>query len=125
MVSVSSRTDYLLGGRLISSPPGGSPSETLAAAREGAWAAAIARAKRCASRPSRPRRGGGASSPRARARGRARLPRRLEVHTHRPRRSSAAELEDWAARLDEWGDAQTATFVREAAAAYAERGLLA
>jgi propanediol dehydratase small subunit len=50
----------------------------------------------------------------------------LEVYTAlRPRRSSAAELEDWATRLDEWGAAQTAAFVREAAAAYAERGLLA
>lgn len=50
----------------------------------------------------------------------------LDVYTAlRPRRSSAAELEDWAARLDGWGAAQTAAFVREAAAAYAERGLLA
>ena len=50
----------------------------------------------------------------------------LEIYTAlRPRRSSAAELEDWAARLDGWGAGETATFVREAAAAYAERGLLA
>ena len=50
----------------------------------------------------------------------------LEIYTAlRPRRSTAAELESWAARLDGWGAGQTASFVREAAAAYAERGLLA
>jgi len=43
----------------------------------------------------------------------------------RPRRSSAAELEAWAERLDEWGAPVTAAFVREAAQVYAERGLLA
>ena len=43
----------------------------------------------------------------------------------RPRRSSAAELEQWAARLDELGASKTAAFVREAAGVYAERGLLA
>jgi propanediol dehydratase small subunit len=49
----------------------------------------------------------------------------LAVYTAlRPRRSSAAELEDWAARLQGWGAPRTASFVREAAAAYAERGLL-
>lgn len=50
----------------------------------------------------------------------------LEVYTAlRPGRSSAAELESWAARLDGWGAARTADFVREAAAAYVERGLVA
>jgi propanediol dehydratase small subunit len=50
----------------------------------------------------------------------------LDVYTAlRPRRSTAAELETWAARLEEWGAARTASFVREAAAAYADRGLLA
>lgn len=50
----------------------------------------------------------------------------LEVYTAlRPRRATAAELEDWAARLESHGAGQTAAFVREAAAAYADRGLLA
>jgi propanediol dehydratase small subunit len=50
----------------------------------------------------------------------------LEIYTAlRPHRSTAAELETWAARLEEGYDApRTAVFVREAAAAYAERGLL-
>lgn len=50
----------------------------------------------------------------------------LEVYTAlRPRRATAAELEQWAARLDGRGAARTADLVREAAAAYAQRGLLA
>ena len=50
----------------------------------------------------------------------------LELYTAlRPRRSTAAELEAWAARLDEDGAVQTAAFVREAAGVYATRGLLA
>jgi propanediol dehydratase small subunit len=50
----------------------------------------------------------------------------LEIYAAlRPRRSSAAELEAWAARLDEWSAPVTAAFVREAAQVYAERGLLA
>jgi propanediol dehydratase small subunit len=50
----------------------------------------------------------------------------LEVYTAlRPRRTTSAELERWAARLEtEWGATQTAAFVREAATVYAERGLL-
>jgi propanediol dehydratase small subunit len=49
----------------------------------------------------------------------------LAVYTAlRPRRSSASELAGWAARLDEWNAPRTAAFVREAASAYAERGLL-
>lgn len=43
----------------------------------------------------------------------------------RPRRATAAELEDWALRFEGLGAARTASFVREAAAVYAERGLLA
>jgi propanediol dehydratase small subunit len=43
----------------------------------------------------------------------------------RPRRATAAELEEWAARLEHLGASRTAAFVREAATAYAERGLLA
>jgi propanediol dehydratase small subunit len=50
----------------------------------------------------------------------------LEIYTAlRPRRSSAAELEAWADRLDGWGAPLTAAFVREAAQVYAKRGLLA
>ena len=50
----------------------------------------------------------------------------LEIYTAlRPRRSTAADLEEWAARLDSHEAGTTAAFVREAAAAYAERGLLA
>jgi propanediol dehydratase small subunit len=50
----------------------------------------------------------------------------LEIYAAlRPRRSSAAELASWAERLDEWDAPVTATFVREAAKVYAERGLLA
>ena len=50
----------------------------------------------------------------------------LEIYTAlRPRRSTARELEEWARRLDEWQAPLTAAFVREAAAVYAERNLLA
>jgi propanediol dehydratase small subunit len=50
----------------------------------------------------------------------------LEIYTAlRPGRSSAAQLEEWAARLDGWGATATAAFVREAAVAYQARGLLA
>lgn len=50
----------------------------------------------------------------------------LELYTAlRPRRSSASDLENWAARLEEGGAAATAAFVREAAEVYASRGLLA
>ena len=50
----------------------------------------------------------------------------LEIYTAlRPGRASAVELEGWAARLDGFDARHTAAFVREAASAYAERGLLA
>jgi propanediol dehydratase small subunit len=50
----------------------------------------------------------------------------LQIYTAlRPRRSSAGELEGWAARLEMLAAPLTATFVRDAAAVYAERGLLA
>jgi propanediol dehydratase small subunit len=51
----------------------------------------------------------------------------LEIYTAlRPHRSSAAALDAWADRLQtEFGAALTATFVREARAAYAARGFLA
>jgi propanediol dehydratase small subunit len=50
----------------------------------------------------------------------------LEIYTAlRPHRSTAAELDAWAARLEDEYDAPlSAAFVREATAAYAERGLL-
>jgi len=50
----------------------------------------------------------------------------LQIYTAlRPRRATAEELAAWAAQLDGFGAPKTAAFVREAAAAYAERGLLA
>jgi propanediol dehydratase small subunit len=50
----------------------------------------------------------------------------LDVYTAlRPGRATAAQLESWALRLDEHGATRTAAFVREAAAVYGDRGLLA
>jgi propanediol dehydratase small subunit len=50
----------------------------------------------------------------------------LAVYTAlRPRRATAAELDEWATLLEGYGAERTATFVREAAVAYEERGLLA
>lgn len=50
----------------------------------------------------------------------------LEAYTAlRPGRATAAELEAWAERLDGFGACSTAAFVREATAAYGDRGLLA
>jgi len=50
----------------------------------------------------------------------------LEIYTAlRPRRATADELEAWASRLEDLDASTTAAFVREAAAVYAERGLLA
>jgi len=50
----------------------------------------------------------------------------LEIYTAlRPHRSAAGDLEAWALRLEsEFSAPLTAAFVREAAAVYAERGLL-
>ena len=50
----------------------------------------------------------------------------LEIYTAlRPHRSAAADLDAWAARLEtEFSAPLTAAFVREAAVAYAGRGLL-
>jgi propanediol dehydratase small subunit len=51
--------------------------------------------------------------------------RLLEIYTAlRPGRSTAAELDEWALRLDGWEAPRTAAFVREAAAAYVDRGLV-
>jgi propanediol dehydratase small subunit len=50
----------------------------------------------------------------------------LAIYTAlRPRRSTAAELEEWAAQLEASDAPLTAAFVREACRVYAERGLLA
>jgi len=50
--------------------------------------------------------------------------RLLEIYTAlRPGRSTAAELEEWARRLEGWDAPRMAEFVREAAAAYVARGL--
>jgi propanediol dehydratase small subunit len=50
----------------------------------------------------------------------------LEIYSAlRPRRSSAAELEAWAERLDALGAPLNAAFVRDALRVYATRGLLA
>ena len=50
----------------------------------------------------------------------------LAIYTAlRPGRSTAGELESWAARLEEQGAARNAALVREALAAYRERSLLA
>jgi len=50
----------------------------------------------------------------------------LEVYTAlRPGRSSAADLQAWAVRLEGWRAPLTAAFVREALEVYATRGLLA
>jgi propanediol dehydratase small subunit len=127
--------DYPLGGRrpdLVRTPLGTPLEElTLAAAREGAVAAAELRAT-----PETLAR----QADIARAAGRAQLADNLEraaeltsvpddellsIYTAlRPGRSTAAELEGWAARLDERGAPRTAAFVREAVAAYRERGLV-
>jgi len=49
----------------------------------------------------------------------------LEIYTAlRPGRSTTAQLEAWAARLDGYGAERTAAFVREAAVVYEQRGLL-
>jgi propanediol dehydratase small subunit len=50
----------------------------------------------------------------------------LEIYTAlRPRRASHEQLEEWARHLEGLGAPRNAAFVREASAAYAERGLLA
>ena len=50
----------------------------------------------------------------------------LSIYTAlRPGRSTGAELEDWARRLEDWDAPATAAFVREAAEVYERRGILA
>jgi propanediol dehydratase small subunit len=128
--------DYPLGARRpdLVTTPAGTPlaGVTLEAARAGAIGAGEIRATPATLRM---------QAEVARAAGRAQLAESLEraaelaavpddllleVYTAlRPRRATGVELEGWAERLDVHGAAKTAAFVREAAAAYAERGLLA
>lgn len=130
------KRDYPLGTRrpdLVSTPGGFSLSDvTLAALRAGRIDAAEIRAT-----PETLRR----QAQVALAAGRVPLAESLEraaeladVPDHvllaaytalRPRRATGAELEEWASRLEGYGATRTAAFVREAAAAYEERGLLA
>jgi propanediol dehydratase small subunit len=129
-------TDYPLGSRrpdLVRTPTGRPLDEvTLAAAREGKLAVADTRATAETL---------GRQAEVARAAGRAQLAANLEraaeltgvdddellaIYTAlRPGRSTADELEAWAARLDELGAPRNAAFVREAAVVYVDRGLLA
>ena len=129
-------TDYPLGTRRpdLVTTPSGLPFDgvTLAAARDGRLAANDTRATAATL---------ALQADVARAAGRAQLADGLEraaeltrvpddellaVYTAlRPGRSSADELEGWAARLEELGAPLNAAFVREAAAAYAARGLAA
>jgi propanediol dehydratase small subunit len=135
-MDVSPTADYPLGARRpeLVSTPGGLPlaEVTLENARAGRLAAADLRA----SSQTLLR-----QADVARAAGRAQLADNLEraselagvpedellaIYTAlRPRRATAEELERWASTLDGRGASRTAAFVREAAAAYAERGLLA
>ncbi len=128
--------DYPLGARRpeLVTTPAGTPLEevTLDAARQGRLTATEIRAT-----PETLRR----QADVARAAGRSQLAENLEraaelaaipedelleIYTAlRPRRSTAAQLECWAARLEGWAAPRTAAFVREAAAVYAERSLLA
>ena len=129
-------TDYPLGSRrpdLVRTPTGRLLDDvTLAAAREGKLAVADTRATAETL---------GRQAEVARAAGREQLATNLEraaeltgvddgellaIYTAlRPGRSTADELETWAARLDELGAPRNAAFVREAAVVYVERGLLA
>jgi propanediol dehydratase small subunit len=135
-VAFDPTSDYPLGQKrpeLIATPGGLSLDDvTLAQARSGALSAGEMRAT-----PETLR----LQADVARAAGREQLARNLEraaelasvpdellleVYTAlRPRRATARELEAWAERLEQHEATATAAFVREAAAAYAERGLLA
>ena len=127
--------DYPLGSHrpdLVETPSGLALDEvTLEAAREGTLVASDVRAT-----PSTLRR----QAEVARATGRRQLAdnleraaelagvpddQLLEIYTAlRPGRSTAAGLEEWARRLDDWDAPLTAAFVREAVVAYIARGLV-
>lgn len=135
-MSFDPTSDYPLGARrpdLVTTPSGVLLARvTLAAARAGELVAADMRAT-----PETLRRQAAV----ARAAGRTQLAENLERAAElavvpddlllaaytalRPGRSTAEDLEAWAVRLEEHGAAQTAAFVREASAAYADRSLLA
>jgi propanediol dehydratase small subunit len=135
-VAFDPSSDYPLGRKrpeLVATPGGlGLDDVTLAQARSGALSPAEMRATPGTLR---------LQADVARAAGREQLARNLEraaelasvpdellldVYTAlRPRRATARELEAWAERLDQHDATATAAFVREAAVAYAERGLLA
>ena len=128
-------TDYPLGSRrpdLVTTPSGIPLDEvTLAAARTGALVAADVRATPQTLRHQAAVARAAGREPLAdnleRAAELAAVPdaELLEIYTAlRPGRSSVAELDGWAARLDAHGATQTAAFVRKAAVAYVERGLL-
>ena len=130
------KRDYPLGARrpdLVTTPGGTSLADvTLEAARSGRLEPAEMRATGETLRR---------QAEVARAAGRAALAENLERAAElaavpdelllaaytalRPGRATAAELEEWAVRLESSGATRTAAFVREAAVAYAERGLLA
>ena len=129
------QTDYPLGSRrpeLVSTPSGMPLDEvTLDAARAGALTAADVRATPQTLRHQAAVARAAGREPLAdnleRAAELAAIPdgELLEIYTAlRPGRSSVAELDGWATRLDAHGAQQTAAFVREASAAYIERGLL-
>lgn len=135
-MSFDPATDYPLGTRrpdLVETPGGLRLDEvTLEAARSGLLGAGEIRAT-----PATLRR----QAEVARAAGRAQLADNLEraaelasvpdgelleIYTAlRPRRSTAAQLEAWAVKLEGWGATRTAAFVREAASVYTARNLLA
>ena len=130
------RSDYPLGARrpdLVSTPGGVALGDvTLAAARAGELGADEMRATPATLR---------LQAEVARTAGRSQLAESLEraaelasvpddllleIYTAlRPGRATAGELEAWATRLEGLDAAETAAFVREAATAYAEGGLLA
>ena len=129
------RTDYPLGSRrpeLVATPSGMPLDEvTLDAARTGMLVAADVRATPETLRHQAAVARAAGRNPLAdnleRAAELASVPdgELLEIYTAlRPGRSSIAELDTWAMRLEAHGAEQTAAFVREAAAAYIERGLL-
>lgn len=129
-------TDYPLGTRRpdLVTTPSGLPLDgvTLAGARAGSLAANDTRATAATL---------GLQAAVARAAGRTQLAEGIDraaeltgvpddellaIYTAlRPGRSSADELEVWAARLEELGAVHNAAFVREAAEAYRARGLTA
>lgn len=134
-MSFDPTVDYPLGSRrpdLVETPSGLALDDvTLEAARAGALVASDIRATQATLRR---------QADVARAAGRTQLADNLdraseltrvpdeellEVYTAlRPGRSTAGALEEWARRLDALEAPLTAAFVREAAVAYVERGLV-